>query len=417
VGAAGIGGARSAPLSVLYSFPGAIGSPGSGAIAWHQVNQLVRSGHDVTLVVASVARAVVGIRSLVRSFDLAGRRIPERPLGRARAYAWHDWRARRVLATGRFDLVHTWPLAAARTLELARSLGVVGLREAPGTHILQACTAVRREYSLLGLQAPAAGSPIGDGDRLEVEEREYAAATALLVPSDAVADSFMSRGFDRFRLIRHQYGFDPLEIRVPVRDTKHPFTAVFLGRCAPRKGLHYALRAWHASPASETGRLLIYGTFDPEYQDVLRPALAHRSITVCGPTEKPGAALAKADVLLLPSVEEGSALVTYEAQGAGVIPLVSTASGAMVEHGVNGLLHEAGDVDALTGHINLLHSQEKVRRFLRSAALSRAQQLTWAAAGRELEHAYRVALDQPLDHAFGRPSERTQGHWDDSAVS
>ncbi|WP_411719781.1 glycosyltransferase family 4 protein [Mycetocola sp.] len=409
--------ARSASLRILYSFPGAIGSPGPGAIAWHQVNQLVRLGHDVTLVVASVARAVVGIRSIVRSLDFGGRRIPERSIGRARAYAWHDWRARRVLATGRFDVVHAWPLAAARTLELAERLGVVGLREAPGTHFAQACTAVSREYALLGLQIPPVWLKFGDGDRIELEEREYAAATALLVPSDAVANSFLARGYDPSRLIRHQYGFDPAEIRVQVREKEHPFTALFLGRCVPRKGLHYALKAWLASRASETGRLLIYGTFDEDYREVLRPFLAHPSITLYGPTEKPGAVYAKADALLLPSVEEGSALATYEAQGAGVIPLASTASGGMIEHGVNGLLHEAGDTDTLAGHIDLLYEQEKVRRFLRTSALSHAQQLTWATAGRELEHAYRVALDQPTEDAYGRPSERTTANWDDSAVS
>jgi glycosyltransferase involved in cell wall biosynthesis len=448
VGAAGNTGARSASLNVLYSFPGVIGGPGPGAIAWNQVNQLVRSGHDVTLVVTGVARTVVGIRSIIRSLDLGGRRITERTIGRARMHAWHDLRTRRVLAAGEFDIVHTWPLAGARTLELARRLGVVGLRESPHTHPAQACTAVSREYALLGLQIPPAWSRFGGGDRIEAEEREYAAATAILVPSDVVAESFLSRGYESSQLIRHQYGFDPAEVRVPVRDAEHPFTAVFIGQCVPRKGLHYALRAWLASRASQTGRLLIYGSFDPDYRELLKSSLAHHSVTVCGPTEKPGAALAKADVLLLPSVEEGSALASYEAQGAGVIPLVSAASGAKVDHGVNGLLHQVGDVDTLAAQIDLIREQEKVRRFLRSAALAHAQTLTWTVAGRELDNAYRTALNEPVglaygtpsehtydgvpgygfgaaERAYGRPAERAYGHatertsarWDDSAVS
>lgn len=409
--------AESAPLRVLYSFPGAIGSPGPGVIAWHQVNQLVRAGHEVTLVVASVARTVVGIRSIVRSLDFGGRLIPELTIGRARFFAWHDWRTRRVLLTGQFDVVHTWPLAAARTLELAQSIGVVGLREAPGTHIAQAYTVVNREYALLGLEIPPAWSRFGNGGRVEAEEREYAAATALLVPSDAVAASFLKRGFEPARLIRHQYGFDPDEIRVPVRETERPFTAVFIGRCVPRKGLHYALKAWLASRASATGRLLIYGAFDEEYRELLHPSLLHPSVTVCGPTEKPGAAYAKSDVLILPSVEEGSALVTYEAQGAGVVPLVSTASGAMVDDQVNGLLHEAGDTDTLAAHLNLLYEHEKVRRHLRMAALSHAQQLTWAAAGNELDHAYRSAIHQHGALVDGRRSKRISASWGGNAVS
>lgn len=416
--AAGGAGGNSGALSILYSFPGAIGGPGFGVIAWHQVDQLVRAGHDVTLVVASVAQPVVGIRSLVRSLDVVGRLIPERTLGRARAFAWHDWRARRTLAGGEFDVVHTWPLAGARTLELAQRLGVTGIRECPNSHLAQACTVVSREYARLGLPIPSAWAKFGEGDRLEVEEREHAAATALLVPSDAVAQSFLARGYESTQLIRHQYGFDPANIRVPVREAEHPFTAVFIGRGVPRKGLHYALTAWLSSRACETGRLLIYGVIEPEYRDLLRTQLAHPSITICGPTEKPGVAYAKADVLLLPSVEEGSALVTYEAQGAGVIPLVSSASGAVVEHGVNGLVHDPGDTATLASHIELLYDQEKARRQLRTAVLAEAQLLTWSVAGRVLVNAYRVAMDRSAEGYYGRPSEQLSPSWgSDSAVS
>lgn len=400
---------RFASLNILYSFPGAIGGPGAGIIAWHQVNQLVRLGHDVTLVVASVARPVVGIRSLVRSLDFVGRLIPERTIGRARAYMWHDWRARRVLAAGAFDVVHTWPLAGARTLELAQRMGVAGVREAPGSHIAVACTAVSREYARLGLETPPLWSTFGEVDRLELEEREYDAATALLVPSDAVADSFLSRGFDSSRLVRHRYGFDPTEIRVPVLERDHPFTAVFMGRGVPRKGLHYALKAWLASRASVDGRLLIYGTIEEDYREQLGELLEHPSVFLCGPTQKPAVAYAKADVLLLPSVEEGSALVTYEAQGAGVVPLVSSASGAAVEHGVNGLIHSPSDTAELTAHLDLLHEQPKALAHLRRAALARAQELTWTAAGRILVAAYLTALRQPAELAYGRPTERMWG--------
>jgi hypothetical protein len=89
----------------------------------------------------------------------------------------------------------------------------------------------------------------------------------------------------------------------------------------------------------------------------------------------------------------------------------------MVEHGVNGLLHEAGDLDTLAAHIDLLYEQEKVRRMLRTAALAHAQQLTWTAAGRELVYAYRAALDRPAEDAYGRPSERMPADWGGSAVS
>lgn len=385
--------AASRPLSVLYSFPHAFGSPGIGDTAWHQVHELVRAGHSVTLVTASVARPVPRLTALEQTMVFGGRRVPHRAVGRMRAFAWHDRRAAARVNRGTFDVVHAWPLASARTLMAARDAGIPGLREVPNTHTAHAYEVVGREYAKLGLEIPAGWSHAYDGDRLLIEDREYAAAHALLVPSDAVIESFLARGFDNSRLLRHRYGFDPVEIRVPVRpDPNRPFTAVFLGRCEPRKGLHDALDAWLASKASETGRFLIYGTFVPGYRELLAQRLAHPSVEVRGYTDRPGKAYAEADILLLPSIEEGSALVSYEAQGAGVIPLVSRSSGAVVEHAVNGLVSAPGDVAMLSSQIDLVYGSERWRRALRQGVLAAAPTLTWQAASLVLVDRYRQAI-------------------------
>jgi glycosyltransferase involved in cell wall biosynthesis len=387
--------AASRPLSVLYSFPHAFGSPGIGQTAWNQVNELVRAGHSVTLVAASVAQPLAGLRTVEQTLVFGGRRLPHRAVGRMRAFSWHDFRAATRVHSATFDIVHAWPLASVRTLRAASARGIPGLREVPNTHTENAYEVVGQEYAKLGLAVPQGWSHQFDGERLVLEDREYSAAYGLLVPSDAVAQTFLDRGFDSSRLLRHRYGFDPAVIRVPIRDdANRPFTAVFLGRCEPRKGLHYALDAWLASKASETGRFLIYGSFVSGYRELLAEQLAHPSVEVRDFIDRPAKAYALADILLLPTIEEGSALVTYEAQGAGVIPLVSRASGAMVEHEVNGLLHTPGDVDTLSSQIDLVFGSERVRRALRQGVLAHAPTLTWQAAGIVLVDLYRQALAQ-----------------------
>ena len=98
--------------------------------------------------------------------------------------------------------------------------------------------------------------------------------------------------------------------------------------------------------------------------------------------------LARADVLLLPSLEEGSALVTYEAQVAGCIPLVSTAAGALLDHDVHGLVHEPGDVATLTAQLDRLAAEPETVARLSAAAMAHAPELSWAAASRSLVAAY-----------------------------
>ena len=66
-----------------------------------------------------------------------------------------------------------------------------------------------------------------------------------------------------------------------------------------------------------------------------------------------------ADVLVLPSLTEGSALVTYEAQAAGCALLVSEAAGAPCEHRREGLVHAPGDVAALTEHFRRVDSDRQ----------------------------------------------------------
>lgn len=387
----GEGGER---LTIVYSFPHVLGVPGIGWTAWNQITELIAGGHRVHVIAASLARPVPGAASVTTTLTVRGRRIPHRVFGRDRALALHDMRAARWIARharrASVDVVHAWPLAAERTFAAAHRLGLAAVREVPNTHTSHAYDVVAREYAALGMAMPQTDSHTANGRRLRREEREWASATGLLVPSEAVADTFRARGFDEARLLRHRYGSNAAPH--PRDDTERPFTVVFLGRVQPRKGLHHALRAWQASSASASGRLLVYGLMDDAYRDALGPLLDLPGVDVRGSTDDPMQVLSEADALVLPSVEEGSALVTYEAQLAGCIPLVSAAAGAVISEGRTGFTHEVGDVAALTAHFDLLADDPALRARMREQVRDAAEGLTWAAAVRELVQAYELAM-------------------------
>ena len=82
---------------------------------------------------------------------------------------------------------------------------------------------------------------------------------------------------------------------------------LFVGVAAVRKGLHYALEAWLRSPASDDGRFLIAGEFLPEYAQRLSTMLAHPSVHALGHRNDVPELMRTSDVLVLPSIEEGSA--------------------------------------------------------------------------------------------------------------
>jgi glycosyltransferase involved in cell wall biosynthesis len=167
---------------------------------------------------------------------------------------------------------------------------------------------------------------------------------------------------------------------------------LFVGVCAVRKGVHYALEAWLKSPACQDGTFLIAGEFLPAYQAKLAPMLKHPSVRVLGHRNDVPDLMRKSDILILPSIEEGSALVTSEGRGCGCVLLVSEAAGAICRHMENALVHRVGDVAALTEHITALHQDRALLERLRTASLGTVPDITWRAAGGKLLAVYRMTL-------------------------
>jgi glycosyltransferase involved in cell wall biosynthesis len=384
-------------MRVLYSFPDAVGKPGIGWVALHQVQDLIDEGVEVDLWCTSLhpGSRVVGARRVVCTLAVGSRRIPHRALGVDRAYRYHDWRvARGVRRTaGELDLVHCWPRATLRTAAAAHRAGLPLIREAPNTHTAHAMEVVEREHRALGLPPAEGQTHVFDAGILALEEAEYAAADLILVPSELAERTFVERGVPAERLALHGYGFEPERFVAgdPVSDDG-PLTVLFAARLEPRKGLHHALRAWHDSGLADRGRLIVCGQFVDGYREVVAPLLEHPSIELRGFVDDLEAVMREADVFVLPSIEEGSALVTYAAQGSGCVPVVSDAAGARCRHGEDGLVHEAGDVATLSEHLRMLDHDRALARRLAAAALETARTLTWREATRRLIANYERAL-------------------------
>lgn len=384
-------------MRVLYSFPMALGGPGVGTTALNEVRGLVDAGLDVHVVCASAVGEVPGAR-VTRTLQMAGLRIPHRAFGSTqRGYDMHDRLTAAILHRrgARYDVVHVWPRGCLRTAAAAQRAGVPVLREVPSPHTHAAFSEARRAASSLGLTLPAGHSHAWDDAVLAREEAEYRAADALLVPSDYARSTFLSRGFDPRRLLAVRYGYDPR--RFMPRDERAARTglsAVFLGRGEPNKGLHHALRAWIASGAAQVGTLDVCGMLWAPYAHLLEEELAHPGVRVRGFVDA-SAVLREADVLLLPTWTEGSALVGYEAIGSGCVPLVSTASGVPVVDHVSGLVHAVADEQVLTGQLRMLLDRPDELARLRAGALEAAPGLTWQAAASRLVAAYEEALTLP----------------------
>jgi glycosyltransferase involved in cell wall biosynthesis len=313
-----------------------------------------------------------------------------------RAFALHDYIVSRRIEklAGQIDIIHTWPLGALQTLKTAARLGIPTVLERPNANTRFAMEVVKQECERLGVALPPGHEHAYNAEKLRKEEEEYGLASRLLCPSDFVVKTFLDKGYAKEKLARHIYGFDE-RVYFPdgrPRDARRGLTMLFVGVCAVRKGVHYALEAWLRSPASQDGTFLIAGDFLPAYAQKLAPMLAHPSVRVLGHRNDVPELMRKSDILVLPSIEEGFGLVITEAMGSGCVPLASEACTEICRHMETGLVHQVGDVETLTRHITMLYEDRALLERLRAASLSTIPEITWTAAGVRLLQVYRETV-------------------------
>jgi glycosyltransferase involved in cell wall biosynthesis len=159
---------------------------------------------------------------------------------------------------------------------------------------------------------------------------------------------------------------------------ERPFTALFVGRDVPEKGLAILREAWRRA-ALDDARLEILSDATPEQ---VRNSYA------------------RAGVVVIPSIAtrhflEPWGLVANEAMNQRV-PIIATdavgaAAGGLVRDGRNGLVVPAGDVAALATALQTLHADRELRRRLGENAAHDVASYTYTAWADAFAHALRGA--------------------------
>jgi glycosyltransferase involved in cell wall biosynthesis len=391
-------------LRVLYSFPHKIGATGICYAAWQHVKHLRDAGVDMTVFPGVHHKALPSDVRVLPTLSRGKLRLPYRILGRLGSSMLHDRivakRLRRM--AGQIDLVHCFALGSLETMRTARAMGIPTVLERCNAHTRFAYEVVELECRKLGVTMPPDHPHAFNETNLLREEEEYEAADYIFCPSDFVARTFEERGFAREKLVRFRYGHDAAGSPLPQPgggSSKEGLTVLFAAQCAPRKGLHYALDAWLKSSAANNGKFIIVGEFIPGYAEMLGSLLSHPGISRLGYRSDLTEIMRSSDVMVLPSIEEGSALVTYDARAAGCVLLVSDSTGAVCTHGENALVHRTGDVETLSSHFNSLNNDRGLLSKLRANSLATANELTWEAAGHDMMMAYKRMIQCSGLHA------------------
>ena len=231
------------------------------------------------------------------------------------------------------------------------------------------------EYELLGVECVH-----GITEKSSKEEIEKLNLSDIIFsPSPAVSKSIVEAGIPERKIINTSYGLDPSDI-LPAPEDKflddNPVHAIFVGRICIRKGVHLLLKAWEK--AKIEGTLTLVGNIANELLPLVESHLNGQDVFHVPFVEDLKSIYSRADIFILPSLEEGSPLVTYLALGASLPSIVSyMGAGGVVRDRKDGLIIDPHDIDSFATAIRNLANTPLLRREMALSARKRSYEYTW----------------------------------------
>jgi glycosyltransferase involved in cell wall biosynthesis len=384
---------RNLPRHLLYSIFARIGGSGLDTDAFETLRASYRGGF-LGKAIAYDNRQREIPASLIHSLRWHPVRLisfMDRPYYYGAKKKYLDWIASRHLATGRYDLFHSWSGDCLSSLRVAKEGRIPSIVEIPTWHRDGGKAKIGRPQiaestsTVSGFQRWKA--------RLLLERKrfteEYNLADLLLVLSHTAADTFRMRGFAEEKLFYLPRGVDVERFKPGQRPAK--FRAVFAGALIKRKGIQHLLEAWHRLNLADA-ELWLVGSLHDEAKPYLNQ-FWRDNIRIIGFVRDPESYLSQSTVHVFPSQWEGSAKVTYEAAACALPQITTREAGDVVRDDVEGIIVKPRDVDAIAAALQHLYLHPEIVQRMGSAARRRVvENFTWDHFRTRLLNAYEIAM-------------------------
>jgi glycosyltransferase involved in cell wall biosynthesis len=268
------------------------------------------------------------------------------------------------------DVLHALSYCGLESGREAQRRGAVWVCDVVNSHLGYQDDVLAEEFERVGL-------PYTRQDQrfLEYATASYEGADMITVPSTFARESFLERGVPDRKLALIPFGVDLERFRPLPTARDDTFRVLYVGQIAVRKGIHDLMEAFRlaAIPSSE---LVLVGTPLPEFHELAR-RMPEVHVQLPGP--QPAARLPEyysaADVLVLPSIEDGFGYVIAEAMACGCAILATTHTGGpdLVTDGREGFIVPPRSPQALAEKLVWLFEHSEERETMRQAALDRVQ--------------------------------------------
>lgn len=282
------------------------------------------------------------------------------------------------------DLFVGWSGYSLQSLRKAKSLGAVTILERGSSHILFQKEILEEEYANYGIKDKLIDNKIVQKELLEYQEADY-----ISIPSEFVKETFVNKGIDPKKLIQIPYGVDLTNFR-KIQKEDDIFRVIFAGSLSLRKGVHYLLKAFSELGLKNVELVLIghqskeIKPFMEKYKEYYRyiGKVLHLELYRY---------LSQGSIFVLPSVEEGLAMVIPQAMACGLPVICTTNTGGadIIRDEKEGFIIPIRDVEALKAKILYLYENEGKRKQMSEMALQRVKGFTWDVYGRNMINQYK----------------------------
>ena len=287
------------------------------------------------------------------------------------------------------DIAYLWPSVSLATHRVLHARGIPVVLEGINTRMASAKPILDAAYDAFGIP-PAHGIT---QRVIDEEEEKFACADAIFAPNREVELALAGSPLEN-RFIRASYGVDVTRASPPRDYGARPgegLTFMFCGFACVRKGVHHLLEAWRHVPAPH--KLQFVGRIEPAIAERYRDLLDSDRVETVGFVDDVHPWFARADVFLMPSLEEGGPQVTYEAAAHG-LPIIASPMGASRMGDTPGTMRivDSADTRALAAAMVELAGSEDARAEIGTAAHALVRRFHWPDVGARRAEALQARL-------------------------
>lgn len=239
------------------------------------------------------------------------------------------------------------------------------------------------------------------------EEAEYEACDVVTVPSAFAFRSFVKMGVPESKLRKVPYGVNLRRFSRVTEPARDGFDVLFVGQISLRKGIPYLLEAFSRFSHPHK-RLILVGSMCPEAERYLRGRRLPDGVEFRGHIPQPELKyiMSRSHVMVLPSVEEGLALVQAQAMACGCPVVATPHTGAedLFTDGVEGFIVPIRDPAAIAEKLRMLADSPDLRQRMGEAALDRVNRLGgWDDYGRHMADVFNEVVSGVTGRLAPRP--------------